>query len=195
VLFGPTHRVPVRGLAVPSVEAFATPLGEIPIDGEAVMEALELPQVTTSDASHAYEHSLEVQLPFLQTVLGDFSLVPFAVGDATPNDVSKVIDLLWGGAETLIVVSSDLSHYHRYAEARSSDRATGEAILAFSATLDHEQACGATPINGLLVAARRRGLAAELLDLRNSGDTAGDKKRVVGYASFAFVEPSVKPLS
>ena len=129
-----------------------------------------------------------MQLPFLQTVLGDFSLVPFAVGDATPGEVSEVIDLLWGGDETLIVVSSDLSHYHRYAEARSTDRATGEAILAFSSHLDHEQACGATPINGLLIAARRRGLAVELLDLRNSGDTAGDRNRVVGYASFAFVE-------
>jgi hypothetical protein len=120
-------------------------LGDVPIDFEAVQKALELPQVTTSDAPHAYEHSLEVQLPFLQTVLGDFSLVPFAVGDATAKEVSEVIDLLWGGAETLIVVSSDLSHYHRYAEARSIDRATGEAILAFSAPLDHEQACGATP--------------------------------------------------
>jgi AmmeMemoRadiSam system protein B len=189
VLFGPTHRVPVRALAVPSVEAFATPMGEIPIDRKAVTQALALPHVTTSDASHAYEHSLEVQLPFLQAVLGDFSLVPFAVGSATPNEVSEVIELLWGGAETLIVVSSDLSHYRRYAEAQRTDRATGEAILAFSATLDHEQACGATPINGLLVAARRRGLVAELLDLRNSGDTAGDRNRVVGYASFAFVEP------
>jgi AmmeMemoRadiSam system protein B len=193
VLFGPTHRVPVRALAVPSVEAFATPMGEVRIDRKAVTEALELPQVTTSDAAHAYEHSLEVQLPFLQAVLGDFSLVPFTVGSATPNEVSEVIDLLWGGAETLIVVSSDLSHYHRYAEARTTDRATGEAILAFSANLDHEQACGATPINGLLVAARRRGLAVELLDLRNSGDTAGDRNRVVGYASFAFVEPRANP--
>ncbi len=193
VLFGPTHRVPVRGLALPTVEAFATPMGEVPIDLEAVQKALELPQVTTSDASHAYEHSLEVQLPFLQTILDEFSLVPFAVGDATAKEVSEVIDLLWGGAETLIVVSSDLSHYHRYAEACNTDRATGEAILAFSATLDHEQACGATPINGLLFAARRRGLEVELLDLRNSGDTAGDRTRVVGYASFAFVEPTVKP--
>ena len=189
VLFGPTHRVPVRGLALPSVDAFATPLGEVPIDREAVAEALTLRQVTTGDAPHAHEHSLEVQLPFLQTVLGDFSLVPFAVGDATAGEVSEVIDLLWGGDETLIVVSSDLSHYQRYAEARTTDRATGEAILAFAAHLDHEQACGATPINGLLIAARRRGLAVELLDLRNSGDTAGDRNRVVGYASFAFVEP------
>jgi AmmeMemoRadiSam system protein B len=188
VLFGPTHRVPVRGLAVPSVDAFATPLGEVPIDRRAVAEALTLQQVTTGDAPHAHEHSLEVQLPFLQTVLDDFSLVPFAVGDATPGEVSEVIDRLWGGDETLIVVSSDLSHYHRYADACSTDRATGEQILAFSAHLDHEQACGATPINGLLIAARHRGLGVDLLDLRNSGDTAGDRNRVVGYASFAFVE-------
>ena len=193
VLFGPTHRVPVRGLALPAVEAFSTPMGDIPIDRAAVAEALTLRQVTASDLPHAYEHSLEVQLPFLQAVLDSFSLVPFAVGDATPNEVGEVIELLWGGDETLIVVSSDLSHYHRYAEARSTDRATGEAILAFSPTLDHEQACGATPINGLLVAARKRGLAVELLDLRNSGDTAGDRNRVVGYASFAFVEPAAKP--
>ena len=190
VLFGPTHRVPVRGLALPSVDAFATPLGEVPIDREAAAKALTLRQVTISDASHAHEHSLEVQLPFLQTVLGDFSLVPFAVGDATGAEVSEVVDLLWGGDETLIVVSSDLSHYHRYAEARRLDQATGQAILDFSAHLDHDQACGATPINGLLVAARRRRLAVELLDLRNSGDTAGDRNRVVGYASFAFAEPA-----
>ena len=129
-----------------------------------------------------------MQLPFLQEVLGDFRIVPFAVGDATPEEVAEVMELLWGGPETVIVVSSDLSHYHRYAEARTIDRATGDAIVALSATLDHEQACGATPINGLLLAARRRGLEPQLLDLRNSGDTAGDKSRVVGYASFAFSE-------
>ena len=139
---------------------------------------------------HAHEHALEVQLPFLQTTLGDFALVPFAVGDATAVEVSEVVDLLWGGDETLIVVSSDLSHYHPYAEARAMDQATGEAILAFSTHLDHDQACGATPINGLLAAARRRRLSVELLDLRNSGDTAGDRNRVVGYASFAFAESS-----
>jgi AmmeMemoRadiSam system protein B len=189
VLFGPTHRVPVRGLALPSVDAFATPLGDVRIDRDAVTRSLTLRQVTTSDAPHAHEHSLEVQLPFLQMMLGDFGLVPFAVGDATAAEVSEVMDLLWGGDETLIVVSSDLSHYHRYAEARSLDEATGEAILGLSANLDHDQACGATPINGLLVAARRRGLAVELVDLRNSGDTAGDHNRVVGYASFAFAVP------
>lgn len=188
VLFGPTHRVPVRGLALPSAHAFATPLGTVDVDRDAVASALALPQVCASDAAHVLEHSLEVQLPFLQTVLRNFSIVPFAVGDATPAEVAEVIELLWGGAETLIVISSDMSHYHRYAEAREIDLATASAVLALSATLEHEQACGATPINGFLVAARRRGLRPELLDLRNSGDTAGDRSRVVGYASFAFGE-------
>ncbi len=189
VLFGPTHRVPVRGLALPSARAFATPLGEVVVDRAAVDRALTLPQVVTSDAAHAFEHSLEVQLPFLQAVLGTFGIVPFAVGDASAREVSEVIELLWGGAETLIVVSSDLSHYHAYADARRRDRATADTILALCATLDHDDACGATPVNGLLLAARRQDLRPELLDLRNSGDTAGDRSRVVGYASFAFAAP------
>lgn len=188
VLFGPTHRIAVRGLALPMARAFATPLGTVEIDHASVLAALELPQVVRSDAAHSLEHSLEVQLPFLQTVLSTFTIVPFAVGDATPAAVGEVIDLLWGGPETLIVVSSDLSHYHRHDEARAIDRATSDAILALKPDLDHEQACGATPINGLLLSARRRGLRPELLDLRNSGDTAGEKSRVVGYASFAFIE-------
>lgn len=187
VLLGPTHRVPVRGLALPTARVFATPLGTVEVDAEAAALALTLPQVRESDAAHALEHSLEVQLPFLQSVLGDFRIVPFAVGDASPQEVAEVIDRLWGGAETLIVVSSDLSHYHPYAEACAIDRETADAILALASGLDHEQACGATPINGLLLCARRHGLRTELLDLRNSGDTAGDKSRVVGYASFAFV--------
>ena len=186
VLFGPTHRVPIRGLALPSARAFATPLGDIDVDREAVAAALALPCVCESDAAHAFEHSLEVQLPFLQEVLGQFTIVPFAVGDATPREVADVIRLLWGGPETLIVVSSDLSHSHGYIEARALDSATAADVLALSPTLDHQQACGATPINGLLLCARERGMRAELLDLRNSGDTAGDKSRVVGYASFAF---------
>ncbi len=186
VLFGPTHRVPLRGLAVPSAHAFATPLGNVGVDRAAVNAALALPQVRASDAAHAFEHSLEVQLPFLQAVLRDFEIVPFAVGDATPGEVAEVMELLWGGPETLLVVSSDLSHYHRYADAQALDRATAAAILSLSATLVHEQACGATPVNALLLSAREHGLRPKLLDLRNSGDTAGDRSRVVGYASFAF---------
>ncbi|MFO1303324.1 MAG: AmmeMemoRadiSam system protein B [Burkholderiales bacterium] len=189
VLFGPAHRVAVRGLATTTAASFATPLGQVPIDREAVARALALPQVVASDAVHAHEHALEVQLPFLQTVLRRFSLVPFAVGHATPEEVAEVVDALWGGPETLVVVSSDLSHYHGYAEATRLDRATADAILALTPTLDHEQACGATPVNALLLCARRRGLVPRLLDLRNSGDTAGDRSRVVGYASFAFEQP------
>lgn len=189
VLLGPTHRVAVRGIAVPQAHAFATPLGQVAVDRDAVARVLRLPRVIASDAAHAQEHALEVQLPFLQTVLGGFELVPLAVGDASAQDVASVLDLLWGGPETLVVVSSDLSHYHRYDVARQLDRVTADAILALSPTLDHEQACGATPVNGLLLCAQRRTLAAELLDLRNSGDTAGDRSRVVGYAAFAFHAP------
>lgn len=188
VLLGPCHRVAVRGLAVPHAKAFSTPLGEIPLDQEAIAAALKLPQVVRHNGAHAEEHSLEVQLPFLQAVLVDFSLVPFAVGYATADEVAEVLELLWGGPETLIVVSSDLSHYHAYPDALRRDRHTADEISRLHLLVDHEQACGATPINGLIELALRRGLQPHLLDLRNSGDTAGDRARVVGYASFAFFE-------
>lgn len=188
VLLGPAHRVPIRGLALPAAEGFATPLGCVAIDAEGACAALALPQVSASDVAHNLEHSLEVQLPFLQTVLDDFTLLPFAVGAAAPVQVAEVLDLLWGGPETLILVSSDLSHFHTYAQAQGIDRHTVDEILAGDSSLDHEQACGATPINGLLLCARRRGMRIELLDLRNSGDTAGNRARVVGYASFALTE-------
>lgn len=186
VLLGPTHRVAVRGLAVPTVSYFETPLGRVALDVEAIARLAELPHVVRSDAAHAMEHSLEVQLPFLQAVLDDFCVLPLAVGDVAPNDVAAVIERVWGGAETLILVSSDLSHYHAYADARKIDGETVEHILACQSTIRHEQACGATPINGALVAARGHGLRPRLLDLRNSGDTAGDRRQVVGYAAIAF---------
>jgi AmmeMemoRadiSam system protein B len=189
VLLGPTHRVAVRGLALPAATRFATPLGIVDLDLEAVEKLRALPQVIVSEAAHALEHSLEVHLPFLQTVLTDFKLVPLAVGHVEPEDVAAVLESLYGGPETLIVVSSDLSHYLDYRRAQTIDRATCEAILELKADIDHEQACGATPVSGLAITARRKGLKPELIDLRNSGDTAGDKGRVVGYASFAFYEP------
>ena len=188
VLLGPTHRVAVRGLALPAAAHFATPLGSVEIDREAIERLRALPQVVVSDDAHALEHSLEVHVPFLQTVLSDFKLVPLAVGYAEPAEVAAVLEALWGGPETLIVVSSDLSHYLTYQRAQSTDRKTCEAILALRTDIDHEQACGATPVSGLALAAQRKGLRPELIDLRNSGDTAGDKSRVVGYASFAFYE-------
>jgi len=190
VLLGPVHRVPVRGLALPDSNTFATPLGTIPVDAAAVQHLHGLRQVTVSGAAHALEHSLEVQLPFLQETLGAFSLVPLAVGDATPAEVAEVLERLWGGPETLIVISSDLSHFHAYDQAVRIDSATCDAIDDLRRDLDHDQACGATPINGLLEVARHRHLAPHRLDLRNSGDTAGDRSRVVGYAAFAFTEVS-----
>ncbi|KXB28978.1 extradiol dioxygenase [Dechloromonas denitrificans] len=188
ILLGPTHRVAVDGLALPKVEFFSTPLGNIRLDLEAIARLAELPQISFSDTAHAWEHSLEVHLPFLQRVLADFTLVPLAVGHASPRAVGEVLDLLWGGPETLIVVSSDLSHFLPYASARQVDHDTCQHILQLDTHIRPEQACGAYPANGLLLAARQRGLVPQLIHLCNSGDTAGDKERVVGYAAFAFHE-------
>src|SRR5438128_5930656 len=192
VLLGPVHRVPVRGLAIPTDEAFATPLGTVPLDRAALERVRDLPQVVASDLAHLQEHALEVQLPFLQRQLGEFALAPFAVGAASVPEVAEVIERLWGGPETLIVISTDLSHYHAYAEARQIDRATVTRIAGFATDLDHEEACGATPLNGLLAAAQKRKLAIKLLAACNSGDTAGGKGQVVGYSSFALYEPGAE---
>ncbi len=188
VLLGPAHRVPVRGLALPGTAAFDTPLGRIPVDAEAAAMIRDLPQVVESAQAHSLEHSLEVQLPFLQRVLGDFALLPLVVGEATAEEVAQVLERLWGGAETVIVISSDLSHYLPYDDARRIDGITAKSILGFDTCISHEQACGATPVAGALIVAKKRGLTPQLLDLRNSGDTAGGKAQVVGYASFAFSE-------
>ncbi|MBI3045372.1 MAG: AmmeMemoRadiSam system protein B [Betaproteobacteria bacterium] len=195
VLLGPTHRVAVRGLALPGCTAFATPLGAVEIDGAAVESLRTLSQVSVSAQAHALEHSLEVHVPFLQAVIERFTLVPLAVGHASAEEVAQVLDTMWGGPETLIVVSSDLSHYLSYSDAQAVDRATAKAILGLATDISHEQACGATPVMGLAHSARRRGLKPELIDLRNSGDTAGDKNRVVGYGAFAFYEQPASSLS
>jgi len=188
ILLGPAHRVYVRGLALPGVEAFDTPLGRIPIDTAAVESIRSLPQIVESVQAHAMEHSLEVQLPFLQRVIGEFTLVPLVVGEASAEGVAQVIERLWGGPETLIVISSDLSHYLSYDEATRIDAITAGAIVGFDTGISHEQACGATPVTGALLVAQKHGLNARRLDVRNSGDTAGGKGRVVGYGSFAFSE-------
>lgn len=188
VLLGPAHRVQVRGLALPEAEAFATPMGTVPLDLDAMRQVSALRQVVAARPVHAAEHALEVHLPFLLHALGEFKLVPLVVGEATPAMVAEVLDLLWGGNETLIVISSDLSHFHSYRDAMNLDAKTVAAILAQSHCISHEQACGATPINGLMQLAKRRGLAVELIDQSNSGDTAGDRSRVVGYAAFALYE-------
>ena len=188
VLLGPVHRVAIRGLAIPTDTAFATPLGQVPIDQAALALVRDLPQVVPSDRAHLQEHALEVQLPFLQRQLGEFALVPFAVGDASVAQVAEVIERLWGGPETLIVISTDLSHYHPYARAREIDGSTLARIAAFATDIHHEEACGATPLNGFLDLARHRSLTIKLLSACNSGDTAGGKGQVVGYSSFALYE-------
>jgi len=190
VLIGPSHFVGGRGLALPECEAFETPLGRIPLDAAGIAALADLKQVVRSAAAHSQEHSLEVQLPFLQKMLGNFSLVPIAAGAALTEEVAEVLERLWGGPETLIVISTDMSHYHDYEEARRIDGATLERIAAFAADLNYEEACGATGLNGLLAVARNKGLSIKLLAACNSGDTAGSKARVVGYSSFALYEGS-----
>jgi AmmeMemoRadiSam system protein B len=186
VLLGPAHRVYLQGMALPSVDAFTTPLGDVPVDVDGVRQALALPGTQISDEAHAGEHSLEVHLPFLQTVLDDFRLVPIVVGVCPAREVEAVIEALWGGDETVVIVSSDLSHYHPYDEARGIDARTTARIEARETTLRGEEACGAYALNGLLLAAKARGMRVRTLDLRNSGDTAGDKHRVVGYGAYAL---------
>lgn len=187
VLLGPAHRVGFRGLAHANAEFFETPLGRVPVDMEALAGIADLPQVVLREDAHLLEHSLEVHVPFLQIVLADFNLVPLVVGEARPEEVGEVIERLWGGAETFIVISSDLSHYHSYAVARELDRATSEAIeqLRYE-DLDYDHACGRVPVSGLLHVARSRGLSARTVDLRNSGDTAGPRDQVVGYGAYVL---------
>jgi MEMO1 family protein len=187
VLIGPAHYVHVRGIAVPTVDTFETPLGRVPVDLEALSTVADLEFVIRADAPHAPEHALEVELPFLQTLLASFQLVPLIVGDAAPHDVAQVLRRLWGGPETLIVVSSDLSHYHDYETARRLDAATAAAIEHGEwAGLGPNQACGCLAVAGLLVEAGRHGFKARRLSLCNSGDTAGSRDRVVGYGAWMF---------
>lgn len=185
VLIGPSHRVAFRGLAVSRAETFITPLGRISIDQAAVQSIAHLPFVEYIEQAHTYEHSLEVHLPFLQEVLDNFQIVPIVAGDASPEQVSQVLDILWGGDETLIVISSDLSHYHDYVTAQQMDKATSRTIEQLQYDrLASESACGKVPVSGLLKLARKKLLSVTTIDLRNSGDTAGDKTSVVGYGAY-----------
>jgi MEMO1 family protein len=189
VLIGPAHYVPVRGVAVPTTDAFETPLGRLPVDHDALAAISDMSFVIGADAPHAPEHALEVELPFLQALLRRCAVVPLLVGDVAPTDAADVLRRLWGGPETLIVVSSDLSHYHDYDTARRLDAATADAIERQDwGYLGPNEACGFLPIAGLLIEAARRGLWAQRLSLCNSGDTAGGRDRVVGYGAWIFEE-------
>lgn len=185
ILLGPSHRVPLIGLAATSDDYFHTPLGDIPIDQQAIDTIIDLPQVRRFDAAHAMEHSLEVHLPFLQTVLSSFELVPLVVGEASPREIAQVLERFWGQDDTLIVISSDLSHYHDYKSAQKMDRRTSDAIEALDyEQIDYEDACGRNPVSGLLYLAKQKHLHIRTLDLRNSGDTAGPRDQVVGYGAY-----------
>lgn len=187
VLAGPSHRVGFPGIALSSAGAFHTPLGDVPVDADGVASIADLPGVTLLDIAHAQEHSLETHLPFLQLALKKFSIVPLVVGDATPSSIAQVFETLWGGPETLIVVSSDLSHYHTYQQAQRMDDETSHAIEELDDEgIDAQHACGWLPVRGLILAARNHGLKACALDQRNSGDTAGPRDQVVGYGAYAF---------
>ena len=187
VLLGPSHRIAFNGLALPSSHHFLTPLGTMNINQEKAEKILALPFVTRNESAHCSEHSLEVQLPFLQRVLNSFTLLPIVVGNANKEQVCEVLELIGNAENTLIVISTDLSHYHEYTLAQSLDQKTSSAILKLEPEhIGHEDACGRTPLNGLLSFARKHNLTPKLLDLRNSGDTAGDHKRVVGYGSYVF---------
>jgi AmmeMemoRadiSam system protein B len=187
VLIGPSHRVGFRGVAIPSVDYFATPLGDVLIDKRKIATISDLPFVQVRDDAHLQEHSLEVQIPFLQELSDDFSLIPIVAGDTSAEEIGMVLERLWGGPETLIVISSDLSHYHDYSTAVQMDYETSKAIEQLSPELiTYESACGRIPVNGLLTVARKFGLSAQTLDLRNSGDTAGSKDKVVGYGAYEF---------
>jgi AmmeMemoRadiSam system protein B len=189
VVVGPAHFVPFRGIAAPGAAAFRTPLGDVPLDSEAIEALRDLPQVKIADAPHEPEHALELELPFLQAVLGEFALVPLLVGEATTGEVTEVLERLWGGPETLLVISSDLSHYEPYERAKEHDAATAVAIERLDpSSLGPRDACGWLPVAGLLIEARRRGMQVARLDLRSSGDTAGRKDQVVGYGAWAFYE-------
>ena len=194
ILLGPAHRMYLPGLAAPSARSFSTPLGDIPVDGDGIRRALQFPQVELLDDAYDGEHCLEVQLPFLQQILGDFSIIPLLVGGASHHQVAEVIGALWGGPETLIVISSDLSHYLPYDEARRMDAATSNAIEnLIPEGIPDDGACGRQPIKGLLLVAKKMGLVCETLDVRNSGDTAGPRSEVVGYGAYTFTDPRLDP--
>lgn len=187
VIIGPSHRVAFSGLAVSKAQSFITPLGFVAVDQKAVATIAKLEYVNYIEDAHTYEHSIEVHLPFLQEMLDDFKIVPIVAGVASPEQVSQVIDMLWGGYETLIVISSDLSHYHEYAQAKQLDKATSELIEQLQyERIGSDSACGQVPVNGLLKLAREKSLTIKAIDLRNSGDTAGDKSSVVGYGAYVI---------
>ena len=187
VLIGPSHRVGFTGLALSHADAFKTPLGDIPLDTDAISSLASFPFVDYREQAHIHEHSLEVQLPFLQMSLDSFQLIPIVAGDCPAEQIEQILELFYAQADTLIVISSDLSHFHDYATAQRLDQETSRKIEQLDYQhLDYDSACGRIPVSGLLALAKKQSLQVETIDLRNSGDTAGDKNRVVGYGAYVI---------
>ncbi len=193
-ILGPSHRVPVRGLALSSAAEYEMPGFSLPADSEAAESLRRADLAEFVDEAHAAEHSIEVHLPFIKAVLGEVEVAAIAVGEASPDRVGAAVELLMEDPKRLVVISSDLSHYLDYDSAVAVDSVTAQAILNLRyEDIGYEQACGRNCIRGLLWAARRQGMHPQLLDLRNSGDTAGPRDSVVGYPAFAFWSRSSQP--
>jgi len=195
ILIGPSHQVAFQGIATPTVKFFRTPLGDIELDTPALEQLVADGIAHPLDLAHDREHCLEVQLPFLQRLLGQFKLVPLVVGDASKEIVAQLLSKLWGQEETLVVISSDLSHYHTYAQAQKIDSATAMKIVNLIPDLEGDDACGCRCINGLIEYARNNDLKIEKIRVNNSGDTAGDKDKVVGYGAFNICTPGANTYS
>ncbi len=187
VLLGPNHRMPVRGIALSPAEAWETPFGPLPVDRTARDSLARQPGFAVTPMPFVNEHSLEVHLPFIHRVLGKVEILPMLVGETTTEQASRTLDALWGGPETAIIISSDLSHYHDYETCRTKDEETASGIERLQQDICvGDRACGFHSIKGLIDQAQRRDLRVTALDVRNSGDTHGPRDRVVGYGSFAF---------
>ncbi|HEY8079483.1 MAG TPA: AmmeMemoRadiSam system protein B [Labilithrix sp.] len=187
VVLGPAHYVDVKGIATSNASAFTTPMGELLLDRDAIDAIARLPGVAALDNAHAPEHSVEVQIPFVQAALGQVRLVPLLCGSGTcEKQLDRVLDVLWGGEETLFVVSSDLSHYLDYDSARARDAATTRSIESLDAdAIGSDDACGPSCLRAILRAASKRRMHAKVLDVKSSGDTVGGRDEVVGYGAYA----------
>jgi hypothetical protein len=187
VILGPSHQLALNGAACPSATHFDTPLGRIPLDVEEIARLQAQGLIEINDAAHVREHSIEVQLPFLQHILSDFKIIPIVVGLEQAMPIAALLEPFWRAKDALIVVSSDLSHYLDYYDARKMDSDTSSAIEACRwQDISPTQACGCYPMRGLLQLAQEENSSVSCIDLRNSGDTAGDKSRVVGYGAYVF---------
>lgn len=192
ILVGPSHYIAFNGVAYSDYDTFITPLGELFVNTNLIQQIAKLPATQHFNDAFSREHCLEVQFPFLQKKLNEFTIVPLLVSGANKQTVASVLEALWGDKETLVIISSDLSHYHDYLTAQQLDSETSQAIVNLDAdNIKEDSACGRIAIRGLLHLAKQKKMQAKKILQINSGDTAGDKQRVVGYGAYHFFENEV----